>query len=281
VPLELLHSMEIVLQRYRERLFSWNLDLTERSKTLEAQIAQLDGLRRRWKATLQSPDLSKAAPEMPERVETLIELIGRTKQAAEARRERDLTLQGHVLEAAARLQAVAPAFEQAEASTVKNLFVQNSPPLWSLGVEQWREAIRAPLIPPASAALLKAYLRRDRTILYLHAAIILFLALPLFWLRRWVQKWTEEEPNLRGAAKVFDLPVSTAVTLSFLVVGSTYSTAPFLLRVILWGLLLICIVLILRRLIDRALFPMLNAWSSCTLLINCDCSLSFYHYWAG
>jgi hypothetical protein len=259
VPLELLHSMETVLQRYRERLFSCNLELTERSKTLEAQIAQLDGLSRRWKATLQLPDLLKAAPEIPERVETLIELIGRTRQAAEARRERDSTLQGHVLEAAARLQAVAPAFERAEASAVKTLFVQDSPPLWSLGVEQWREAIRAPLIPPASAALLTAYLRHDRTILYLHAAIVLFLALSLFWLRRWVQKWTDEEPNLRGAANVFDLPVSTAVTLSFLVVGSIYSTAPFLLRAILWGLLLISIVLILRRLIDRALFPILNA----------------------
>lgn len=193
------------------------------------------------------------------RVETLIELISRTKQAAEARRERDLTLQGHVLEAAARLQTVAPAFEQAEASAVKNLFVQDSPPLWSLGVEQWREASRAPLIPPASAALLKAYIRRDRTILYLHAAIILFVALPLFWLRRWEQKWIDEEPNLRDAAKVFDLPVSTAVTLSFLVLGSTYSVAPFLLRAMLWGALIISITLILRRLIDRALFPMLNA----------------------
>jgi small-conductance mechanosensitive channel len=157
------------------------------------------------------------------------------------------------------LQTVAPAFEQAEASAVKNFFVQDSPPLWSLGVEQWREASRAPLIPPASAALLKAYIRRDRTILYLHAAIILFVALPLFWVRRWEQKWTDEEPNLRGAAKVFDLPVSTAVTLSFLVLGSTYSVAPFLLRAMLWGVLIISITLILRRLIDRALFPMLNA----------------------
>ena len=40
--------------------------------------------------------------------------------------------------------------------------------------------------------------------------------------------------------------------------GSVYSTAPFLLRAILWGVLFISIVLILRRLIDRALFPILS-----------------------
>ena len=86
-----------------------------------------------------------------------------------------------------------------------------------------------------------------------------FFFLSLSWLRRGVEKWTEEEPRLRREAPVFDLPVSTAITLSFLALGSLYSTAPFLLRAILWGVLLISITVILRRLVDRALFPMLDA----------------------
>jgi small-conductance mechanosensitive channel len=60
-------------------------------------------------------------------------------------------------------------------------------------------------------------------------------------------------------APVFDLPISTAITLSFLILGSLYSTAPFLVRGILWGVLLVPITLILRRLIDQALFPLLDA----------------------
>ena len=60
-------------------------------------------------------------------------------------------------------------------------------------------------------------------------------------------------------APVFDLPISAAITLSFLILGSLYSTAPFLVRGILWGLLLVPITLILRRLIDQALFPLLDA----------------------
>jgi hypothetical protein len=62
VPLELLHSMEIVLQRYRDQLSSWNHELTERTKMLDGRIAQLDELGKIWKATLQLPELSKAAP---------------------------------------------------------------------------------------------------------------------------------------------------------------------------------------------------------------------------
>ncbi|MBV8352070.1 MAG: mechanosensitive ion channel [Verrucomicrobia bacterium] len=259
VPLELLHSMEIVLQTYRDQLSSWNHDLTERAKILDGQIAQLDGLSNIWKTTLQLPELSKAAPEIPRRVQSLIDLISRTQQAAESLRERDLTLQGHVLEATARLQAIEPAFARAQANAVKKLFVQDSSPLWSLGIEQWQAESRASLIPRASAALFRAYLRHEPTVFLLHAVIILFFFLSLSWLRRGVHKWTEQEPSLRRAAPVFDLPVPTAITLSFLIMGSIYSMAPFLIRAILWGALLISVAFILRRLMDPALFPMLSA----------------------
>jgi potassium efflux system protein len=259
VPLELLHSMEIVLQGYGDQLSSWNNDLTARAKVLYCQIAQLDGLGKIWKSTLQLPQLSKTAPEIPKRVQGLIDLIGRTEQAAESLRERDLTLQGQVLEATARLQAVAPAFEQAQADAVKDLFVQDSPPLWRLGVKQWREESQTSLIPAASLALLITYIRCQPAVFVLHAAIILFFFLFVSWLRRGVREWTEEESSLRRAAPVFDLPFSTAITLSFLIMGSIYSLAPFLLRAILWVILLIAISCILRRLIDRVLFPILYA----------------------
>ena len=259
VPLELLHSMEIVLQRYRDQLSSWNHDLTERAKILDGQIVQLDRLSKIWESTLQLPEVSKAAPEIPKRVQSLIDFIGRTEQAAESLRERDLALQGHVLEATARLQAIAPAFERAQANAVKNLFIRDSPPLWSLGVEQWRKESQASLVPPASTGLLKAYIRREPTVFLLHGVIMLFLLLSIYRLRRGVHKLAEEEPSLRRAAPVFDLPVSTAITLSFLIVGSIYSMAPFLFRGILWGVFLISIAVILRRLVDRTLFPMLNA----------------------
>jgi hypothetical protein len=162
VPLELLHSMEIVLQRYREQLSGWNRDLTERSKVLEGQIDQLDDLSKIWKSTLQSPKLSRTAPEIPKWVQSLIDLVDRTLVCG-------------------------------------------------------------------------------------------------YWLRIAVHRWAEEEASLRQAATVFDWPIATAITLSFLATGSIYSTAPFLLRAILWGVFLISIAFILRRLIDRSMLPVLYA----------------------
>jgi hypothetical protein len=192
-------------------------------------------------------------------VQDIIELVERAQRTAQSLRQRDLILQGHVLETTARLQAITPAFEQAQVNATKNLFIQDSPPLWSLASEQWRQATQTSLIPPASAALLKTYLQREPAVLYLHVAIVLVFFLSFSWLRRSVKSWTADEPSLRREAAVFDLPLSAAITLSFLILGPLYSTAPFLLRAILWGVLLIPITLILRRLIDRALFPMLYA----------------------
>jgi hypothetical protein len=102
VPLELLHSMQTVLQRYHDQLSSWNRDLSARSKILDAEIAQLEGLSKIWKSTLQLPGLSKAAPEIPKRVESLIDLIDQTRQTAGSLRSKDLALQGHVLETTVR-----------------------------------------------------------------------------------------------------------------------------------------------------------------------------------
>jgi hypothetical protein len=68
VPLELLHSMEIVLQRYGDQLSNWNQDLTARIGALDNQITQLDGLSKIWKATLQLPELSQHVIDVLKRV---------------------------------------------------------------------------------------------------------------------------------------------------------------------------------------------------------------------
>src|SRR5262249_62052495 len=126
-----------------------------------------------------------------------------------------------------------------------------------LEISNWREESRAALFWQASLAVLSAYIKRRPTIFLLHAIIILILVVVVHWLRHGVHKWTEEEPGLRRAAPVFDLPVSTAIALSFLITAPIYSQAPFLLRAILGGTLLIPTALILRRFAYRAVSPII------------------------
>jgi chromosome segregation ATPase len=96
LPLEFLHNLEVTLQRFRDELSTENHDLTERAKSLDDQIAQLDKLSKIWTSTLQLPELSQTAPDISNRVQSLIDRIGHTRQAVKSLRERDLTLQGGV-----------------------------------------------------------------------------------------------------------------------------------------------------------------------------------------
>jgi potassium-dependent mechanosensitive channel len=259
LPLEFLHFLEIALQTFRNELSNWNRDLTDHVKTLGDQIAQLDKLREVWKETIQSPEVSRTAPEILKRAQDLIDTIGRIQHAVESLREKDLTLQGGVLEAAARLQKASSALEQARANAIRNLFVPDSPSIWELWVKNWTEENRGSLMRRAGANVFIAYVKQHPTAFLLHAIIILSLYLVILWLRRGVDTWTKEEPRLLRAAPVFDTPISTAITLSFLITGPLYTLAPFLLRAIFGGAVLIPTALILRRLIERTLFPIISA----------------------
>jgi small-conductance mechanosensitive channel len=259
LPLELLRHMANAVQTMHDELSTWNRQLTAHAKTLDDQSARLDTLSKTWKATLQLPDLSKAAPEIPKRVESLIDSVTRAQQDVASLRERDLTLQGRVLEATTQLQIASSAIEQAQTNAIKNLFIQDSPPLWGLWANNSTEASRGPTAWRASVDIALTYISRQPLVFLVHALIILALIAVMYWLRRGVQKWTQGEPNLQRAAPVFDLPVSTAITLSFLIAGSLYSLAPLLVRALLGAAVLIPTALILRRLIDRTLYPIVNA----------------------
>ena len=111
----------------------------------------------------------------------------------------------------------------------------------------------------ASLSVGVTYIKHHWTAFLVHALIIFVLFFVIRGLRGRIHKWTEGEPSLRRAAPVFDLPVSTPITLSFLITGQVYALAPSLLRAILGGVLLVPTALILRRLIDRRLFPIVNA----------------------
>jgi potassium-dependent mechanosensitive channel len=259
MPLQVLHYMELDMQTFRDELSTWNHELTEHTKTLDDQIAQLDRLSKVWKSSLRLPELSRTAPEIVKRVQSLIDSISRTQQTAESLRERGLSLQGRVLEATAQLETTAAAIEQAQASAVRNLFVRDSPPIWSVWVQTWKEESRAPFIRRTAVSVFAAYIRHRPTVFLLHAIIVLLLLFVVYWFRGEIHKRIKEEPSLPPATPVFDLPVATAIMLSFLITGPIYSTAPLFLQAILGGALLILTVLILHRVVDRALFPIINA----------------------
>jgi hypothetical protein len=127
-----------------------------------------------------------------------------------------------------------------------------------------RLCVRFWLCRPSSAFLqtipeLRHFFRRLPSSFFLHAFCIAVLALFIEWLRRRVRKVSDANPALQRAVPILDLPVSTAFVLSALLVPTLYLQAPRWIQVSLAAVALIPTVLILRRLLQRNLFPLLYA----------------------
>jgi potassium efflux system protein len=93
----------------------------------------------------------------------------------------------------------------------------------------------------------------------IHALFIVLTATALHWMRRRIRKLAEEKPDLERALPILDLPVSTAFALSMLLVPLIYDQAPRLIVAIMGAVTIIPTALVLRRLLDRHSYPILNA----------------------
>jgi len=85
------------------------------------------------------------------------------------------------------------------------------------------------------------------------------MAAALHWMRRRIRKLAEEKPDLERALPILDLPGSTAFALSMLLVPLIYAQAPRLIIAIVGAVTIIPTALVLRRLLLRNSYPILNA----------------------
>src|SRR6202040_1280750 len=90
-------------------------------------------------------------------------------------------------------------------------------------------------------------------------AFILCLFLVLRRARRGIRRWVEEDPSLQRAVPLFEMPIAVSIALSMVFTPLIYPDAPRLLRAIFGIAGLIPTVVLLRRLLDRRVYPVLYA----------------------
>src|SRR5258705_11856459 len=93
---------------------------------------RIDQLSKTWQATLQSAKQPDTPPLVLQSVQSVVESVERTRQAAEFVLAHVLTLQSRLSEEEARVRTVLSSIEQVEIRSFRILFVRDSPPIWSL-----------------------------------------------------------------------------------------------------------------------------------------------------
>ena len=258
--LDLLYPLRTTWQTYTANLTNSEQDLTQRAANLEDQLASLRQMNQVWQPTLESAPQINMPPAVLQRVQKVIERIDKTKRTAESDRAQVLTLQSSLLMQEARIRRATAAIARAQGQALKDLLVRDGQPIWtapSTLTSELRTQSDESLSSQWSAT--SAFIQRRPSSFVVHAALILVLAGFIQWLRRRIRKAAEAEPALERALSILDLPLSTAFVLSSLFGPVLYSEAPRWIQALIGAVALVPTGLILRRLLERNLFPILYA----------------------
>ena len=260
--LEILPEMEGDWQAVDSNLVDWKRSLTKRSDQLKSQIAHLTEIKANWVQTLQYANNRNANADIRQNVESTIEAITAGQEEIQIALKRIWKLNRNVDEQNARVLDVLASVKQAQQEAFDRLLVRDSPPIWSLATH-WPadQNLVEETVGSFSIQLrvLSEYALRERIAFVVHGVIFLFLAVILLWVRIRVRRTIGSDPTLASATPVFQSPLLASIVLSFLVSPWIYPLAPRLLWEIVGAAALIPTVLILRQLIHRRLFPILNA----------------------
>ncbi len=262
VLLETLRDIETRWERLSEQIGLWSRELTTRANLIDKQIALLPELQATWERTREAAQSSETPPEIRQRIDSVLGAIAQTETALEKRRSAILTEQSRVAGQSKRVAGALGSIRAAQNTAVSQLFVRDSPPIWSTEVRKnaARDLVEGSQNSFGAQFLqLRAYVARDSLHFAYLALIFGSLAGALFWVKRRAAKWTDEDPLLKRANRVLQLPVATAAVLTLLVCRPLFADAPRLFWAILATLTLPPIILILRQLIDRHLFPVIHA----------------------
>ena len=265
--LEMVSELETDWKNRADTLANTKRALTERVTRYEDSLKRLDELQKIWAQTAEATRNDKGLRELRERIEALNAAAQKTRGVVQKRRAEMGGLLTKAGEQERQANDLRERIDQARPQAVARLFVSESVPLWAVPI--WSESVRmgagfnlAHETRTAWATqweALSSYTKAHLTPFLIHTLLFGALLAALYWSRRRMRAWADDEPRLKRAAQVFEGPIAMATAFSLAAAHWIYPEAPALLTALAGAAALIPAILILRRVVDRHFFPVLNA----------------------
>jgi small-conductance mechanosensitive channel len=260
--LELLRNLERSWQTVRTTLALWRDQLGARIAALDSDLGRVVELENIWKETLALSQKEKAPPELVSRAQHVLAAVERTRGTVDQQRAHALRVQSRVAALDFRVSEVIDAIRQARDVTLARVLQRDSPPLWEPEVRVRageRIAVESQEARESQWETLTSYVERRSDRILLHGVLFVLLSGLIYWARRRLLAWVREEPGLQHATSVVAFPVATALVLALLASRWVYPQAPRLMWAIIGASALIPTVLVLRRIAEPYLRPLLYA----------------------
>jgi small-conductance mechanosensitive channel len=257
--LEALQEAKRELRARGEQLGAWRRLLTRRIADLDSPLVDIEQLDAQWKLTQEEARQSGAPSPVLERISGVRSGLREVSKKLKSRRGQLLALQNQIAREELRIDEDIDAVELTERELREHLFERDALPLWRAVPEAVREA--APFWEPVRAGLLRdveqlrSYARERGDRLLLHAFLFVVLLSGTVVMRRRVQRWEDDDPELRPSHLVLERPLASALLVALLLVPWLHPLAPRILEDLAGLLLLVPVLTLLPRLVDRSLRP--------------------------
>jgi potassium efflux system protein len=269
--LQVLGTQEQDWEGIKQNLDAWEHILAQREDLLNQHKKTLDDLNQRWAQAREVLNYYKrygstSARQLRDKLEE--PLTSAETQIHKTIADRNFTaiqtfaLKQTVNGQLAQVSDILDSIRRAQADAFSRLFARNSPALWNVPLRSTGDTGLVTQSLDSFSRQLQAvvsYFQRRIANVALQAAILLVLAIGLFRLRKAVQHRADEDVALKQVTLAFKAPIATALVLSLLLSMWIYPQAPRMFWAMIGAASLIPTVIILRRLIDRRLFTILNS----------------------
>lgn len=242
-----------------EQLGTWRRLLTGRIADLEARLGRIEQLGDKWRLTQEEARRSAAPRPLLDAIAGVQSGLREVGQKLKDRRTQLLALQNEIAREELRVTEALDSIDVAERELRGRLLERNAPPLWGALAEA--AGVDRPLWEPASAGLLRDvaqlqdYARTHSDRLLLHAFIFAALLGVTTSVRRRVANWPDDDPELQPSHLVLERPFSSSLLVALLLSRWLHPLAPEVVRDLAGLLLLIPVLMLLPRLVGRALRP--------------------------
>lgn len=272
----------------------WKDDLKSQITVYDNFVKELTGLKELWQKTLDaletpsslnenirnrsnsssqsaSSNANTNAPESAEadvppvvlaKINDELLKIDQVQKQIEEKRRQLLTLQAQVGTEETRIKDALVSIKKYREEALTNLLTRDSPAIWN--AHRRTDSIggiasEAKNSYAAQIGGLTEYAAGRSDKFLIHGAIFLLFTLVLFRARKRLRPMVEEDPELKPAFSAFELPFVGALILAIMLSGYFYPQAPRILSAMLGAAALIPGIIYLRRILEKPLFPILNA----------------------
>jgi potassium efflux system protein len=250
----------------RDNAGFWTGILTEKLGRLDHQTNQVAAMSSLWTNTDAEATAAKVPTDLSNRINSVRQQITETQKAIDAKRTDLLKFQGKLADQTARINKTLAALVSARGAAVDRLFERDSKPLWrAFAKEAAKEQTQEENLG-AQFLQVGDFLYRERGKVLLHLTLWAVLLLAFRRARRYVRRWTESDPALKGSMEIFEVPASAATLLALWLAYALYPTAPPLLITLFGAALVLPLFVVLRHLIDRPLLPI--TWALLALYLG-------------